>query len=140
MTVKDSVLVSKLINYSNTKFGNYYFFKNFLVSEINDDVIFNRETIHELIALIYENYGENSSIHYITNRINSFSVKPTDWQPFFKSDYVHLIKSFSFITYTKAAENNALIEIKFIKNKAKHFSNLNDAINWNKEIDLKKSA
>lgn len=115
--------------------GIYYFFKDFVIGEIHQGVIYTWESSQDDIKAINNHYGSEAKICYITNRINKYSIKPTDWIKFFNSN--DKLNGYAIVSYSKNGWINALIEKLFIKTKFERFSNLLEAIEWAKEVNLK---
>ncbi|WP_452226138.1 hypothetical protein [Lacinutrix cladophorae] len=116
-----------------SKNGTFYFFKDFIVSEINQGAIINWETAQEIINMATDYYGENPQICYISNRINPYSINPIDWNIFFKSG--KRLNGYAIVSYTENGWLNALIEKLFYNSKIARFKNLFEAISWVKEIN-----
>ncbi|MBU2940489.1 hypothetical protein KO494_13155 [Lacinutrix sp. C3R15] len=115
-------------NAFKTGFGMVYCFDNFIVTEINEGVIFDLNYSKELTALIFDYYGPNYNLHVISNRVNNYSIVPTYWFNFYKNKNANQLKSVSFVYYNELAYLNAKLEEKFIKCKTECFKNLDDAI------------
>ncbi|MDH7445634.1 hypothetical protein [Aquimarina sp. 2201CG14-23] len=128
--VKNSPFYQEAIQELNYSFGNFYLFEGFVVGEINEDIVFtwddHAKFLVEDLTNLYDHNGEN--VIYITNRVHSYAVKPSDWLKFYKSDYK--MKAYGIISYTPRGLLNVLIEKLFMKNKIKGFENLSDAIDW----------
>lgn len=111
--------------------GTYYFFDTFIVSEINQDIIYNWETAQNMIKSAIEFYGKDnlSSISYISNRINSYAVKPADWLKFFKSNLN--MNAYAIVTYNNRSHINATLETYLWGSKnSSCFTDLSEAIRW----------
>ena len=108
--------------------GIFYFFENYIVSEINEGIHFTWQEAKELIGLAYQHYGNDKKISYISNRINTYSVKPQDWIRFFTED--HNLEHYAIVTYSKSSFMTAALEKLFFKSKMKRFENLDAAIKW----------
>ena len=133
MKITDTNL-KELIEYVHvSKYGNYYFFKDFIVSEIKQGVIYNWEASQDAIEAAIEYYGENPSICYISNRVNQYSVNPIDWFKFFKSE--KNLNGYAIVSYTENGWINALIEKLFFSSKIERFNNLSEAIIWTKKVN-----
>lgn len=129
MKVIDTYLAELIEDVHITKYGKYYFFKNLIISEIDEGVIYNWEAAQEIIDVIYEYYGENPSVSYISNRINKYSFVPTDWIKFYKSRH-NFLNNYAVVTYSNKGLSNALLEKLFLKTKVQHFTKLHAAIDW----------
>ena len=120
-----------------SEFGVFYFFKNFVIAEIHQGVIYNWDNAQDVIKAIDEHYGDNAKICYISNRINKYSINPTDWIKFYNSHSNNKLNGYAIVSYSKIGRINALIEKLFIKANFERFSNLYDAIEWSKNVNLK---
>ncbi len=60
------------------EFGTFYFFDEFVISEINEGVTLVFDDTLELIELIKDYYAERP-FGYLSNRINSYSIDPTGY-------------------------------------------------------------
>jgi len=80
-SLKDSPFYCEAINEIVYDFGTFYLFDGFIVAEINEGVVFTWEDhakkATEEILDLYDSDGRN--IIYISNRINNYSVMPSDW-------------------------------------------------------------
>lgn len=115
--------------------GSFYFFKDFIVSEINEGINFNWETAQEVITLAENHYGVDNKIAYISNRHYSYSLVPQDWLKFFKAR--NSISAFAVVSYNEREKSNILIERLFFKSKIRKFFNLGEAIEWAREEQLR---
>lgn len=132
--VKDSVHYRDAIQELNYPFGNFYLFDGFVIGEINEDVIFtwddHAKLLVEDLTNLYDHDG--GEVVYLTNRVHSYAIKPSDWLKFYKSDYK--IKAYGIISYTSKGLMNVMIEKLFMKNRIKGFENISDAIHWARSI------
>ncbi len=135
--VKDSIFYNDAIQELSYPFGNFYLFDGFVIGEIKEDMVItwddHAKRLVEDLANLYDQNGEN--LVYITNRIHSYAVKPSDWLKFYKSDYK--MKGYAIVSYTRRGLLNALIEKLFIKNNFKSFESLEDAVYWAKSLHSK---
>lgn len=134
MRVADSNLVDLIEDVLIDDFGYYYFFDGFVISEIHEGVIYNWEASQAPINGAYEHYGPNLSVCYISNRVNQYSIKPTDWIKFFR--HKHPLNGYATVNYTEQNFLNALLEKVFLKTKVERFENLYDAINWAQKCNI----
>ncbi|MEW7277904.1 hypothetical protein ABW636_04860 [Aquimarina sp. 2201CG1-2-11] len=138
--IKDSSFYKDAIHELNYPCGNFYLFESFVIGEINEGVVYSwddhAKEMAEEISHLYDYNGEN--IMYISNRVNSYSVKPLDWIKFFKNNYK--LKGYSIVSYSQKGLLTSLVEKLFFKDNFQSFDNLEDAIAWAKwlakEIDI----
>lgn len=138
MRVKDTNLTDEIEDIHISENGYYYFFKDFIIAEINQGVSYTWEAAKDIIDAAYEHYGNDISICYITNRVNKYSVSPVDWLKFFKNE--HTLNGYAIVSYTERSWINATLEKIFLSTKVEHFSNLYSAIEWakNRNIEVSK--
>lgn len=135
MKVEDSNIIDLVKKNHSCKEGNYYFFDCFVIAEINAGVTYSWEVAKKVIDVVEEFYGKNAAIGYVTNRINDYSIKPTDWLKFHKNN--HKITCYAIVSNTKQGIFNAAIENLFLKDvTVERFTDLHDAINWTKQMTL----
>ncbi|MDO7173252.1 hypothetical protein [Mariniflexile sp. AS56] len=109
-------------------FGDFYFIENFFISEMHEGVHFDWEMIQSTMVHILEFYGPDSSIGYISNRVNSYSMSPQTWSKVQKK-YNNMIVAGAIVTYTNRAYLNASLEKQLTKTKIKRCFSLEEAIN-----------
>jgi hypothetical protein len=126
--VEDSNLVDEIEEIYILESGTFYFCSQFVISEINEGINFDWKLAQEVIDLVYNHYGAEVEISYISNRVNSYSLVPQDWLKFFEAR--HTILSFCIVTYTKAGLMNIMLEKLFFKSKMKKFEKLYEATDW----------
>ena len=135
VSVKATELYNEVIMELNYAYGNVFIFKGFIVSEINGGVSLSwdlhAKKMVEDVANYLETNGEN--LIYISNRINSYSVKATDWLKFFKLGFN--LKAYFIVSNTPSGKLNIMIENLFFNNKIQHFSSIYDAVNHAKTFD-----
>jgi len=118
--------------------GNFYFFKDYVISEINEGIHFNYENGKEIIDMAYEHYGEGIKVAYISNRVNSYSLDPRDWITFYKER--HKLEAFAIVAYNKIGIMNAVLEKLFSQTRIGRFDNLDEAVNWVMTIHKEKET
>ncbi|PWK17363.1 hypothetical protein [Xanthomarina spongicola] len=119
-----------LLQYSKVEFsfGTYFFFDNFVISELNEGIHFDWLKIQEVISAISEYYDDNFKIGYISNRINSYSLVPQLWIDFYKE--YNFIVAGAIVAYNDFNYMNATLEKHFSKNSIKRCNSLEEAIEW----------
>ncbi|MCK8523473.1 hypothetical protein M0D21_17960 [Aquimarina sp. D1M17] len=136
-SIKDTSFYHNAIQVINYPFGDYYLFDTFIVGEVHKDVVFNWEQhakqVVEEITELYDQNGKN--LVYISNRINPYSVVPSDWLSFYK--YRYMLKGYAIVSYDQKGLLNTLLEKLFMRNKLQTFNNITDAITWAKSLSKK---
>ena len=135
MKVENSNIKDRIEDIHVSENGIYYFFKDYVIAEIHSGVIYTWDSAQDVIAAAKNHYGDNLNICYITNRINKYSINPTDWLKFFNTK--NNLNGYAIVSYSKNGWINALIEKLFLKTKVERFTNLPDAIEWAKDVNLK---
>lgn len=110
------------------EFGSFYFFDGLVISEINKGVLFTWEMAKRAVKASKEFYGEHAPIAYISNRIHSYTVAPTDWPKFYNNR--HELKYYSVVGSTKGSLPSTLLEKMFFNGSLKQFNDLEAAIAW----------
>ncbi len=130
-SLKDSPYYHEAFNEIVYDFGTFYLFDTCIVAEINEGVVFTwdnhaKGAVKDILDL-YDSDGRN--IIYISNRINNYSVMPSDWVKFFKNNF--RMKGYAMVNYTKSGHVNSLLEKLFVP-MSKRFSSIDQAIRWAK--------
>ncbi|MBD0851361.1 hypothetical protein [Maribacter arenosus] len=128
--LRDTPYYYRAIHEINYSFGDFYLFDTFIVGEFHEDVHISwnehGKTIAEELSNLYDNNGKD--LVYISNRVNDYSLVPTDWKKFFKLSYN--LKAYGIVSYTKTGYFNAMLERMFVNTKLRWFNSLEDAIAW----------
>jgi len=136
--LKDTIYYKEAIQELNYSFGNFYLFDGFILGEINEGVTFSwddhAKKLAEEYSDLYESNGEG--IVYISNRVNSYAVRPTDWLKFYKNSYD--LRGYAVVTPSKKRHKNPLLERLFMKSSLRTFDELSNAISWAKEMSCVK--
>lgn len=131
MRVKDSNLAHLIKDVHVSNNGIYYFFDSYIIAEINEGVTYTWDSAQDIIKAAYEFYGKESSICYITNRVNKYAVNPSDWLKFFKNE--HDLNGYAIVSKSEIGWANSIIERMFLSTKVDRFTDLYDAVNWAKQ-------
>lgn len=110
------------------EFGIFYFFDGLIISEMNEGETFDWSIAEKIIDAAYEILGEDKPIAYISNRINNYSVVPTDWLKFYKNR--HKLELYSIVAYNKNGLASIILEKMFFKDSIRQFTDLESAISW----------
>lgn len=130
MSIKQSVFYNKVLKEFNYDFGDIFVFDGFIVSEMKEgftvswDEHMNR--MSEDVAQFTGNDG--TDFIYISHRIHSYSIMPSDWLKFFKNSYT--LKGYGVVGYTQGSFLNIVIENLFFHKKIKRFNSLEAAVQW----------
>lgn len=128
MKITDSPYYKKVVEIHHLDIGNFYFFENMAVSEVNEGAHLDLSNTKTLIKLTNSFYKEKPFSH-ISNRINKYSVSPIDFANYCKS--LENVESFVAIIYNNYFdEMNTQIEKHFIKKPYYVTDNLNDVFLW----------
>ena len=127
-TVKEIDFFKNIREIRECDFGVFYFFDGLVISEINEGVVFNWSMAKKIINIAYEVIGKDKPIAYISNRINDYSVVPTDWLKFYKNR--HKLEFYSVVAYDKGGLSSIVLEKMFFRNNIRQFSDLKNAIKW----------
>ncbi len=132
--LKDSSFYHDAIQERRYPSATYYLFDTFIVAEIDEGIVYtwddHAEPIVAELSELYDQKGE--SLVLISNRVHSYSVKPSDWIKFFKSNYK--LKGYAIVSYSRKGLIASLVEKLFMRNSFKSFDNLEDAIAWAKSL------
>ncbi len=110
------------------QFGKFYFFQGLVIGELNEGITFGWQMGKRAIDAAKEIFGKDMPIAYISNRINSYYVVPTDWAKFYKNR--HQLDFYCVVGSTKGSFTSLVMERMFFKNSIKQFSDLEKAISW----------
>ncbi len=120
----DFQLKSKL----ETDIGVVYFYGNIVVFEANEGVTLSYKTGFSVLLKGLTIVGTKPFV-YISNRTNSYSIKPMDYKYLNK---VPTLKCVGIVTYSEVGYSNAELESNFCKKPFQIFENLTEAVIWGK--------
>ena len=138
MKIINSTLANQIRDVFVSNHGNFYFLDGVIISEINQDVTYTWEEAVKVIEAAKQFYGPNISVCYISNRVNHYSVKPSDWLKFSRSN--NKLNGYAVVTKSENSWFNALMEKLFSKTEIERFDDLYIAIEWAKQKNLKRST
>ena len=119
-----------LLDILKTKLATIYFYRNLVVVEAKEGATLSYETSLPLLLKGLQ-IMKNRPLVYITNRIHSYSVNPTDFKYL---EAVPTIKGFAFVNYSKETRVNAHYEGSFLKKPFQSFDTIEDAYLWAQTI------
>jgi len=126
--VRDLAFFKNIREIREYEFGIFYFFDGLVISEMNEGEIFDWSVAEKIINVAYEVLGKDNPIAYISNRINNYSVVPTDWLKFYK--HRHELEFYSIVAYNNSGLASVILEKMFFRNKIRQFSCLEHAVTW----------
>ncbi|MFD1064171.1 hypothetical protein ACFQ1Q_13010 [Winogradskyella litorisediminis] len=132
LSLKESFFLNDVLKELNYSFGNVFIFDGFVISEINSGITFTWENHAKVIVDDVTSFldTDGRDLVYISNRINSYAVKPNDWLKFFTNSYS--LKGYGVVAQTKGSIMNTVIENLFFNKKIQRFQSLEAAIQWAK--------
>ena len=113
----------------NFEFGIVRFYEDFLITELKEGACFNINDAYKISKLIPD-YFEDRPFGYISNRINSYAVTPTDYLKI--KEVFPTINSLAAVIHSSMQKSVIEIENSFLENQILDFDNLEDAIKWTK--------
>ena len=130
MTFKETTLASKAISIVKTKFGNLYFFDNFLITEIFEGMVVGKKEFLKIFDFCFEIYGADKPFGIVSHRLFPYSVNLFELIPI--SDKFNSVVANAVVAYTDISMKNFELEKRILKFKGKIFNNLDSAISWTK--------
>ncbi len=126
-----AIVEDKLIEKYDLDFGTYYFYDQYIIAEINEGEVITLRKCQDLIPIVQKHYGNVKSFTYISDRIYSHSIIPTDYLncPFI---YMDNFKGYGVVTYNLISTISTEIEKHFAQRSFRNFDNLKGAIDWAK--------
>ncbi len=132
--LKDSSFYHEAISERRYDCATYFLFDTYIVAEIDEGIVYtwddHAEPIVAELSELYDQKGEGLVL--ISNRVHSYSVKPSDWIKFFKSNYK--LKGYGIVSYSRKGLIASLVEKLFMRNSFRSFDNLEEAIAWAKSL------
>lgn len=103
-----------------------YFMNQIVIVEVKLDSIIGKKQGQAIIDTIEEETIDITQIHYISNRVEAYSLKPAEYATL--SDQLKKFKSYSVITYDKVGVTNYVFERMFLKQPMTQFKTLLEAV------------
>ena len=131
MQISETTYTSEVLEVHEFEFGTFYYFQNFVLAEISEGINFDWPKAKIILDIANRIYPINFKPHYISNKINSYSIDPTIWLRVFKTK--RRINTYVVIDSNPSARFNLLFEKQFFKGKIRKFDTLYEAIYWAEE-------
>ena len=109
-------------------FGNFFLCENFFLAEANEGIHLDWDKLKSLFAKVIEFYGKNTTLGFVTNRVNSYSVDPQIYDKVDKE--FKIIAASAIVIYSDMSFMNATIEKRFANVSVKRCISLDEAIEW----------
>lgn len=113
-----------------TQIGTVRIYDNILVFEALEGIVVSHKNGFSVLLESLKILGTKSWV-YISNRINSYSIKPIDYEYLNK---IPSLKAVAVVNYNEMGFSNAQLEAQFCKKPFQVFHNLNDAVIWAKSF------
>jgi len=109
-------------------FGIFFYFDGLVISEIKEGIIFDWTMAEKAITAAQEIFGEHQPFAYISNRINSYTVAPTEWIKFYTNR--NRLSFYSVVGSTQGSFASIVLERMFFQNSIHQFTDLQEAIDF----------
>lgn len=106
--------------------ADLYFMDNIVIVEVKRHAIMGKDEVEPILDAIKEEYKSFINVHYISNRTEVYSLKPTELV--LLKNKINSFKSYSVITYGDKGKTNLVFERMFLKKEIKTYENLHMAI------------
>jgi len=134
MTIKETPLASEAISTIKTKFGNLYFFKQFLITEIFEGKVAGEKEFTKIFNLCLDVYGTKKPFGIVSHRLYPYSVNLFELIPI--SNKFNSVVANAVVAYTDISLKNFELEKRLLNFKGKFFNNLDSSISWiKKEVE-----
>lgn len=133
MNIKNTSVKDPIV--CTLKSGKYYFYDDYLISEIGEGVTVGKESILQILNLVNEHFGTDKPYGVVSNRLNSYSIDLSELIPI-ANKFGRFIAN-AVVAYADVALNNFEIEKRLLRLNGQSFFSLNDAIEWVKAEVLK---
>lgn len=118
--------MSQPLNTIELDFSTLKFFDCYVVSQLKEDVVFDRPQVKELVEVCLNYFGDKHFV-YISQRIHNYNVNPTIY---LKLKEAHNLCGIAIVSQKTSALNMAAFEKNFAKVPFEVFLELDDAKKW----------
>ncbi|GAA4110405.1 hypothetical protein GCM10022393_07440 [Aquimarina addita] len=112
--------------------GSFFFYKNFIIAEMKEGVALNYENSKMQYELGKKYYGNKTPFVYISHRLNSYSITPTDHYKSVKT-FPNLV-GLAIVSYSSITIKVAELEKAFLDIPVNISDNLDDALYWAEDL------
>lgn len=109
-------------------FGTIYMFDTFFISEIKSDTHIDKSKVEIIMKALFEVYGRDAEVCFISNRVNSYSSDPQLWVKALENFDIFYAGAIVFYNLTNLM--NFEIESRLCPKPVRGFSTLEEAITW----------
>ena len=106
------------------------FHKNFVISRVREGVVFSKKQVQDLVEVCADFYKRKKFV-YISKRVNNYNVDPTIYLDL---ENVKNLAGIAIVSTKTSAINMANFEQTFSKVPFAVFMDMEDAMDWVKEI------
>jgi hypothetical protein len=128
MTINESSLGTHAISTIETKFGNLYFFNEFLITEMFEGMIIGKKEFTKIFDLCLDIYGSNKPFGIVSHRIYPYSVNLSELVTM--TNRFNSVLANAVVAYTDISLKNFELEKQLLGFKGKFFNNLDSSITW----------
>jgi len=118
--------MSAVLKSTRLSFTTLDFYKNYVISKMDEGIVFDKILCEVMIDVCLEYYNGNSFI-YIANRVNNYNVDPTIYLGLGKYP---IFKGIAIVEKNASELNLAKFEKNFTSYPFEIFNNLKEAITW----------
>lgn len=127
-SVRDLAFFKNIREIREFEFGVFFYFDGLVIGEVKKGVHMTWGMAKKAVKAAKEIYGKNMPIAYISNRINHYTVVPSDWVKFYTNR--HQLDFYSVVGRTKGSFASIMLEKMFFQNSIKQFTDIEKAIEW----------
>ncbi|BAO55964.1 hypothetical protein [Nonlabens marinus] len=106
--------------------ADLFFIDDLVIVEVKMHTLVGKKQLEHIIEAIENEILDISKVHFISNRVDPYSLKPTEF-PCLKKK-IDSFKSYSVVTYGSVGVTNLIFERMFLKSKIVRFDSLLEAI------------
>jgi hypothetical protein len=133
-TIQSNLFIDKV---QDLVFCTLFYSGDVVVSEISQGAVIGLQEAHKIFTAVDDHFQGVTKVHYISNRINDYSIKPIEWSRL-KRD-IQQFKSYNAIIYSRAGMTNLMFERQFTERSIPQFDSLEEAMKFIKMQQLETS-